>query len=87
VLRPGCSVAILDFNNAADNAVGDAAQGGGRGCGGGKGEGAWGSMIQRFLLVPSLHVAPVPSPSSQAFFLESLVVPAARSLGVAEEYE
>ncbi|EFN54843.1 hypothetical protein CHLNCDRAFT_48897 [Chlorella variabilis] len=48
VLRPGCSVAILDFNNAADNAVVDAAQ---------------------------------------AWFLEQLVVPAARSLGVAEEYE
>ncbi|PRW57174.1 ubiquinone menaquinone biosynthesis methyltransferase [Chlorella sorokiniana] len=48
VLRPGCSVAILDFNNAADNPVVDA---------------------------------------TQAFFLESLVVPRARQLGVAEEYE
>ncbi|KAL4426079.1 hypothetical protein ABPG77_002665 [Micractinium sp. CCAP 211/92] len=48
VLRPGCSVAILDFNNAADNPVVDA---------------------------------------TQAFFLESLVVPTARSMGVAEEYE
>jgi len=26
VLRPGCSVAILDFNNAADNPVVDATQ-------------------------------------------------------------
>lgn len=48
VLRPGCSVAVLDFNNAADNPAVDAAQ---------------------------------------AFFLEQLVVPAARSMGVAEEYE
>lgn len=29
VLRPGCSVAILDFNNAADNPVVDATQVGG----------------------------------------------------------
>lgn len=26
MLRPGCSVAILDFNNAADNPVVDATQ-------------------------------------------------------------
>ena len=48
MLRPGCSVAVLDFNNAADNPVVDA---------------------------------------TQAFFLENLVVPAALSMGVAEEYE
>jgi demethylmenaquinone methyltransferase/2-methoxy-6-polyprenyl-1,4-benzoquinol methylase len=48
VLRPGCSVAVLDFNNAADNSLVDAAQ---------------------------------------ALFLERMVVPAARSMGVAEEYE
>jgi hypothetical protein len=41
-------VAVLDFNNAADNALVDA---------------------------------------TQAFFLEQLVVPTARSLGVADEYE
>ena len=48
MLRPGCRVAILDFNNAADQPVVDAAQ---------------------------------------ALLLGSVVVPLARSLGVAEEYE
>ncbi|KAG2435263.1 hypothetical protein HXX76_007341 [Chlamydomonas incerta] len=47
VLKPGCSVAILDFNNCTD---------------------------------------PIPD-AIQAFFLEQLVVPAARRYGLAAEYE
>ncbi|PNH11512.1 Demethylmenaquinone methyltransferase [Tetrabaena socialis] len=47
VLRPGCSAAILDFNNCTD---------------------------------------PLPD-ALQAFFLERLVVPAARRYGLAAEYE
>ncbi|KXZ43497.1 hypothetical protein GPECTOR_88g440 [Gonium pectorale] len=47
VLRPGCSAAVLDFNNCTD---------------------------------------PLPD-AAQAFFLERLVVPAARRYGLAAEYE
>lgn len=90
VLRPGCSVAILDFNNAADNPVVDATQvctqklvavlpvpGGRAPC----------CMLAESLPGQQAPHPPSSHPPRQAFFLESLVVPRARQLGVAEEYE
>lgn len=96
VLRPGCSVAILDFNNAADNPVVDATQVG-RECLRCAVHVAREDRAPACLMLHNatpLHsialmppFSPPPPPWLQAFFLDSLVVPRARQLGVAEEYE
>lgn len=69
VLRPGCSVAILDFNNAADNPVVDATQAGGR-------EGAATSGSTQGVEVPAVTGRSPHLPAASSLLQAQLYTPA-----------